>query len=193
MTAVHAAQLVDDYLGRLQSELMDLPAGKRLEILDEIRGHIAEERTSIADESDTDIMNLLNRLGDPTDIAAAARGAGERTRPSFARVRFGTLEVLALALMVLAWPVGVILLWVSSAWTTREKILGTLIPPGGYPGVFLVMSTFRIFAWITTGPEWVEITVGAVLFTVSLLLLVAPIGTCIYLATRLRSAARPEA
>ena len=190
MTAVHASQLVDGYLRRLEVELRDLPADKRHEILEEIRGHIAEERSGLADESDADVMNLLDRLGDPTALAAEARGGAERQAGFAPASRFGTLEVLALVLTVLAWPVGIVLLWASKAWTTREKVIGTLLPPGGYPGVFLVMSTFRgIEAAADTGPVWVQVTVGAVLFTLSLLLLVAPIGTAIYLATRLR--ARP--
>ena len=191
MTAVHATQLVDEYLRRLEIELMDLPAEKRLEILDEIRSHIAEERAGIPNESDADVMNLLDRLGDPTEIAAEARSGGERQRLSSVTAHLGTLEVLALVLTLLAWPAGVVLLWVSRAWTTREKLLGTLLPPGGYPGVFLVMSTFHWFVSMSdTAPRWVQVTVRAVLFTVSLLLVVAPIGTCIYLATRLKAASR---
>jgi len=198
MTAVHATKLVDEYLRRLEMELIDLPAEKRLEILDEIRGHIAEERTGMSNESDADVMNLLDRLGDPTEIAAEAGAGGERRGRPSGTARFGTLEVLALALMVLAWPAGVVLLWVSKAWTAREKLLGTLIPPGGYPGVFLVMSTFHWFVSMSesmseAAASWVETAVRAVLFTVSLLLVVAPIGMCIYLATRLKAASRLEA
>jgi len=191
VTAAHATQLVDEYLRRLEIELMDLPAEKRQEILDEIRGHIAEERTGISNESDADVMNLLDRLGDPTEIAAEAGSGGERRRLSSVTAEFGTLEVLALVLTLLAWPAGVVLLWVSRAWTAREKLLGTLLPPGGYPGVLLVMSTFHWFVSMSeTAPRWVQLTVGAVLFTVSLLLLVAPLGMCIYLATRLRASSR---
>lgn len=188
MTAPHAAQLVDGYLQRLASALADMPAERRVEILDEIRGHIAEERAAMSDETDIGVMNLLDRLGDPADIAAEARGAERALRVPNVR-SFGTLEVLALVLLILAWPIGAILLWTSRAWSVREKVLGTLVPPGGYPGVFLIMSTFR---WIVEaaepGPRWLQVTVGAVLFTVSLLLAVAPIGTCVYLATRLRRA-----
>lgn len=193
MTAVHASQLVDSYMRRLEVELADVPTEERHEILDEIRGHIAEERRVMVNESDADLMNLLDRIGNPADIAAEARGGEYGRRSATAPRRSGTLEVLALALTILAWPAGVVLLWTSRAWTTREKVLGTLIPPGGYPGVLLVMSTFHWFVAMShAGPRWVQVTVGAVLFTISLLLLVAPLGTCIYLATRLRSASRLE-
>src|SRR5207245_9152773 len=148
--------------------------------------HIAEERGGLADESDATLRNLLVRFGAAAAIAAEAPG-GEKARTSVATSRrFGTFEVLALILLVAAWPVGAILLWVSKTWTTREKLLGTLIPPGGYPGVLLIMSTFH---WITAaseaGPAWVDGTVGAVLFTVSLVALIAPVGMIVYLATGL--------
>lgn len=191
MTAVNATRLVGEYLRRLEVELMDLPADRRREILDDIRGHIAEERSGMRDESDADLMNLLDRLGDPAEIASEARGGDAAGRTTLPSAGFGTLEVLAIALLLLAWPVGVVLLWSSGAWTRREKLLGTLVPPGGYPGVLLVMSTFRQFASAAeAGPAWVDVTVGAVLFTISLVALLAPIAMAVYLATRLRGRTR---
>jgi len=190
MTAAHGSQLVDRYLGRLEFELTGLPAGKRREILDEIRGHIADERKALAGESDADLMNLLDRLGDPAEIAAEARGGEERQVRPAAASRVGTLEALALVLSIIAWPIGIALVWASSAWTRREKLVGTLVPPGGYPGVFLITASFRSVAdAIDPWPSWLHVTVGAVLFTISLMLVLAPIGTTVYLATRLR--ARP--
>src|SRR5438477_8238172 len=110
MTATHAEQLVDEYLRRLERELSDLSPDSRNEIIDEIRRHIAEERGGLADESDAALMNLLERLGDPADIAAEARG-GDKARTTVVATtrRFGALEVLALILLVAAWPVGAIL------------------------------------------------------------------------------------
>jgi len=190
MTAVHASQLVDGYLGRLEIELRGVPARKRHEILDDIRGHIAEERNVLTDESDADLLNLLDRLGDPADIAAEARGGEEPAVRVATASRVGTLEALALVFGIIAWPIGVALLWASPAWTKREKLIGTVVPPGGYPGVFLIMASFRSVAdAIDPWPSWLHVTVGAVLFTISLVLLIAPIGTAVYLATRLR--ARP--
>jgi HAAS domain-containing protein len=186
MTAVHASQLVNGYLGRLELELTGVPAAKRREILDEIRGHIADERHALVDESDADLMNLLDRLGEPAEIAAEAR-CGER--PVNARIpsRLGTLEALALALSIIAWPIGIALMWTSSAWTRRQKVIGTVVPPGGYPGVFLIVASFHSLADAAEPfPSWLRVTLAAVLFTISLVLLVAPIGTVAFLTTRLR-------
>jgi hypothetical protein len=52
----------------------------------------------------------------------------EQRRPSFSR-RVGA--VLAVVLTPIVWPLGVVLLWLSPAWTRREKLIGTLVLPGG--------------------------------------------------------------
>ncbi len=44
----------------------------------------------------------------------------------------------AVIVPVVGWFVGVVLLWVSKAWTTGEKWLGTLVVPGGLATVLLV-------------------------------------------------------
>jgi uncharacterized coiled-coil protein SlyX len=132
MSAPHADQLVHEYLDRLDSLLAGVPERRREEILDEISKHIAEQRSQIPDESDADLRNLLERIGDPAEVADAARDDGETvTMPKPAR-RIGPIEVLALVLTPLIWAAGVILLWLSPAWNVRDKLIGMLVPPGGY-------------------------------------------------------------
>lgn len=43
-------------------------------------------------------------------------------------------------LLVIGWFAGVMLLWASNRWTTKEKLLGTLVWPFGYLSVFLFSS-----------------------------------------------------
>jgi hypothetical protein len=77
-------------------------------------------------ESEAEIRNLLERLGDPADIAAESR-----ERFGVRRRQAGIVEILALigllvggvVLPIIGWFVGLIFLWVSAAWTTREKLL----------------------------------------------------------------------
>src|SRR5690242_13781753 len=139
MTAVHADQLVDGYISRLELALLDLPPERRREIVDDIRAHIADERGKLEHETDADLLNLLERLGEPADIAAAARDGQSAARQAAPGGRFGLVEVLALILTPLVWPAGVVLLWLSTSWTTRQKLLGTLVWPGGYPGLLLLL------------------------------------------------------
>ena len=196
-------QLVRNYLERLEHELHDLPTARRREIVEEISEHIEEARASgAADEAS--VRSLLDRLGDPADIAADARERlGVRPR------RPGMLEIAALVLLlvggvvlpVLGWFVGVALLWASAVWTTRDKLVGTLVVPGGL-GLSLFLAMFPAYSeecseevdpetgapipgtQMCSGgpPEAVEV-LGPVLFVA---LLVAPLVTTVYLARRMR-------
>lgn len=45
-----------------------------------------------------------------------------------------------MVLLPLVWVVGIALLWRSRAWTTRDKLVGTLLVPGGlaYPAYVVI-------------------------------------------------------
>jgi hypothetical protein len=120
--------LVDRYLTDLEAELADLPATRRQEILDEVSEHISEAHAAGDADTEAGIRTVLERLGDPADIAAEAR---ERfgTQAAPAKPATPWLEVLALVALVtpfLGWVVGVVLVWLSRLWTTRDKLIGTL-------------------------------------------------------------------
>jgi uncharacterized membrane protein len=150
-----ADKLVDDYLDRLERELADFPPARRRELVQEISEHIAEARAGLEPENEAEIRNLLDRMGDPADIAAEARGPVEEapaaTATPVSKSRSGALDVVALVLIllggvvvpVIGWLVGVVLLWISSAWTARQKLLGTLVVPGGLalPASILLFAT----------------------------------------------------
>lgn len=194
--------LVEEYLDRLDDELSDLPRARRRELVQEISEHVTEARAELPAESGAGIRNLLDRLGDPADIAADAR-----ERFGVLPKKRGLLEIATLVLLlvggvvlpVIGWLVGVVLLWVSSVWSTRDKLIGTLVVPGG-----LALPLFlTVFAGSTSstrscvqeigrpstltcsgtspGPDLVAIAGVA-------LLALAPLVTTAYLARRSRSA-----
>jgi uncharacterized membrane protein len=66
-------KLVERYLKHLEVELDELPRDRRREIVDEIAGHIAEARAGLEHETEADVRNILEGLGDPADIADDAR------------------------------------------------------------------------------------------------------------------------
>jgi uncharacterized membrane protein len=142
-------KLVDRYLKHLEVELDDLPRDRRREIVDEIAGHIAEARSGLEHETEADVRNILEGLGDPEDIAEDARERFEVERPRPAEpFRPGWMEIATLILLLIGgiviplfgWVIGVVLLWVSNAWNVRDKIIGTLVVPGG-----LGLSLFLLF------------------------------------------------
>ena len=70
-------------------------------------------RAASHDETDADVLNILDRIGEPADITSEARERlGVQARQP---ARIGLLEIGALVLTPIFWPVGVIVLWTSSA------------------------------------------------------------------------------
>lgn len=126
-------RLIDDYLRRLDRALRGVPRARRREVVEEITAHIADARAEAGGLDEAATRTLLDRLGDPEDIAAETRARfGREARPP------GAFEVTAVVLLlfggfvlVIGWLAGVIMLWTSNAWTTRDKVLGTLVVPGG--------------------------------------------------------------
>jgi hypothetical protein len=189
--------LILRYLQDLEAELHDLPANRRQELLEEVGEHIAEARTSLDADNEAAIRTVLERLGDPADIAAEARERfGIPTEPTKQATPW--LEVIALVLLVipfLGWVVGVVLVWLSRIWSTRDKLIGTL---GGMSWVVAGLGTIMAEAVKlplsasgsdtpvgaphvveSTGPSAIEV----ILFVTPFIL---PIAATIYLAVRLR-------
>ncbi len=142
MTAPHADQILSDYMSRLERALANVPDPRRRELLDEVRTHIAEARSQVPNETDADLMNIVDRLGDPAEVAAAEQGpvdsAPQPRRASRA------LEIATIVLVPLVWPAGVILLWISHQWTLRDKLIGTFVTPGGYLGTLILASLLAV-------------------------------------------------
>ena len=127
--------LVTRYLRELERALSDLPRPRRREIVEEIREHIGEAATAGSSEpNEAELRTILDQVGDPESIATEARDRFGISRP-----KAGTLEELAIALLLIGgvvlpgvgWVAGAVLLWVSRVWSTRDKLIGTLLVPGG--------------------------------------------------------------
>jgi uncharacterized membrane protein len=191
--ASKADQLVAGYLKRLDKALRDLPRDRRKDLLDEISGHIAEARGDLETESEATIRTLLDRLGEPEDIAAEAE---ERygTRSKGTALDIATLILLLIGgvvLPVVGWIVGVVLLWISETWTTKEKLIGTVVVPGGL-ALPLFLATFGAYAETCSGPPGGPLTcsggpsIAAQILggLVVIVLFVAPFATTAFLARR---------
>src|SRR5919201_43674 len=142
MTAPHADQLIDGYLARLRAAASDLPPATRDELIDDVRSHIAEARARETDETDAAILNILDRLGEPATMVGETRERLGFKAP--APYRTGLLEIAAVVLLPFVWLIGVILLWLSPAWNTRDKIIGTVFSLGGYSTIFILGALFAV-------------------------------------------------
>ena len=149
MSAPHADQIVDGYIARLEVALGSLPASRRAELVEDLRAHIAEARAGHADETDASLFELLDHLGDPRVIAGEAveRDDASPSRP-MPGARWAWLELAAVILTIVAWPIGAILVLLSRAWTRREKLIGVGL--GAIP--FLINSLFAPVMPMVIGP-----------------------------------------
>jgi uncharacterized membrane protein len=191
---------VGEYLRRLQRSMGDLPAERRDEILAEIEEHISEDLAERPAATDADVRNVLERVGDPGDIAAEAR---ERFGIKPARRSWTDPAAVILLLIggftIIGWFVGVVLLWISDAWNTRDKIIGTLVVPGGLAGALGVGLASVAVREGSCGPVETTVAPGAcatvpstdgtvVGLILAVLVVIAPIATAVYLSLRLRRA-----
>jgi len=89
-------RIVEDYLSRLRAALGGLPRARRRELVQEISDHIAEGRASLPREDEGAVRGLIDRLGDPDDIAAEASVALPRKRKEWAALALLSLTGLVL-------------------------------------------------------------------------------------------------
>jgi hypothetical protein len=189
---------VGEYIRRLQRSMGDLPAERRDEIVAEIEEHIAAGLAQLPAPTDADVRNVLERIGAPGDIAAEARERFEIRPATRAWTDVAAIILLLIGgFTVVGWFVGVVLLWISKVWTTRDKILGTLVLPGGLAGALGIVLALGSAGCTVSGPVGGPLRscvpsssplAGPLGPIVAVLVLVAPVVTAIYLGRRLSSA-----
>jgi hypothetical protein len=205
-----AAAMVAAYLAELERQAQHLPADRCAELLTGIREHIDAAIASGEAQTPDQVKALLARLGAPADIVAAEHD--DLRGPVFVHAAPGTGRELAAVLLlsvgglvvpVVAWVVGVVLLWASPWWTRGDKLLGTLVWPGGLFAVFYAF-TAPLASCTSTETQtsidaeviYTETCTGLILpaaaaIPLGLLLFLAPIVVAIVLYRRAR--ARAEA
>lgn len=155
--------VVREYLQRFDAATAHLPPDERVEIRDGIRSHLIAALAEASSEAD--VRTALDALGTPEEIVGAQSPAEApvfvpRPVPRTAR---GPMEIFAVIFLLvgafvvpaLGWVIGVVLLWVSRAWTVPEKVVGTLVVPGGLltPALLLVMPFRMTPMECTTSPD----------------------------------------
>jgi hypothetical protein len=191
-------RIVRGYLKRLRVASRELPRPERRELRAQIEEHL---RVAIApDAGEAEVLTVLERLGAPEEIVAEQYGTAAAPRGIGAQAVTAIVLLLVGGFMAgVGWIVGVVLLWSSHAWTTREKLIGTLVVPGGLFGALLLAA--RMISGATKclqtaggvagetatrcsgGSSTAVNVLGIAAFA---LLLLAPIGTAIYLSSRAR-------
>ncbi len=99
MTTADIDQIIADYLHRLDVALGRLPESRRRQLVAEIDEHLKEARAELSDQSEAAIRELLDRVGQPDDIAAEAMdGQASQKRKRLSRSMVVVLIGLAVLL-----------------------------------------------------------------------------------------------
>ncbi|WP_345436118.1 HAAS signaling domain-containing protein [Actinoallomurus vinaceus] len=200
-------ELIGEYLGRLEAAARGLPPDRRAELVAEIREHIDTVLAQSPDRTEATVRTILDRLGTPEEIVQEAGVGLPETAPvreraaavgqASPRPRAGAFEIAAVMLLliggvvlpVLGWLVGVVLLWASARWTLRDKLIGSLLFPGG-----LAIPVFYFFFWSGsatcsgTGDCESSGTSADTVLTLSLVAFVGSLASAAYLLHRARRA-----
>jgi hypothetical protein len=129
--------LVAEYLSALRERIAGLPPAVQADLLAQVSDHIGEARAGLAADDVVAVREMLYRLGEPDQIAAAA-GAGPpvptRRTPGERAYDWATILLLVLGdfiVPLVGWAVGVVMLWRGPRWTLLDRIIGTLVWPLG--------------------------------------------------------------
>jgi uncharacterized membrane protein len=191
-TTLHPAAVA--YIKRLRRAARPLPRETRQELVSDIEAHLEE---SVGDQtSEAEVRSIIERLGSPEEIVAAHYSGTEDSSSSAKGIHEWAAIILLLLggfVIGIGWLIGLILLWSSRAWTTAEKLIGTLVVPGGLasaPVVALLVGTKQTCVSVagqpthcTAGPSTPHHILQIALVTICVL---GPIATAIYLTRRAR-------
>lgn len=128
------------YLIRLDRATRHLPRDSRLEVMRDVRVRIDAALAGTPSTSPGQVSAVLRSLGSPEALVAAALAGTEPARTRLAGRDILTVLLLlfgGLVVPVVGWAAGVFLLWTSTAWRTRDKVIGTLVVPGGLGSLLL--------------------------------------------------------
>jgi uncharacterized membrane protein len=185
-------KLIDRYLDDLREDVRDLPRRRQEELVAEIRDHIDSALAEMPTRDDAGVRNILERLGDPADIADEAR-----ERMGIPKPKAGFRETAAVILLliggilipIIGWIIGLILLWSSPVWTSRDKWIGSLIIPGGLmlPFEFFFFTSYTCSGSDPCGPSGLQQAAVTLGFAIAV---AAPIVTALYLARRAAALSR---
>ena len=186
MTTMHRDPLTDGYLRRLRAAASGLPRERRDELLAEIEEHIDAALREGGAHDEVAVRNVLERLGPPEEIAAAAGPpSGVRTR---GRLEMAALIVLSVGavLPVFGYLIGAGLVISSAAWTAGEKLAGLLIPP-----IVVVLGGAVVLSLAANAAEGDSFNSGLGPLEIAVLManLLSGLLAAAYLVSRLRSPA----
>ena len=139
MTDTEHEALVQAYLDRLRTALSPLDASKREQLISEISEHVEEARSTLHVETEASLLELLERIGQPEEIAAEALGDQPRQEGRHSALRRNAL--IAGAVIVLALVSAALVLSLTGGHSPRQPRPSSQTPTFTLPNVVGESST----------------------------------------------------
>jgi hypothetical protein len=99
----------------------------------------------------SDVRAAVARLGEPKDVVLAVDGHVPGTEASWLEYAAVLLVLAGGVLWRAAWLVGLTLLWVSPRWRWPDKLLATLVWPGGLIVANLLAGRYSVTSLVASG------------------------------------------
>ncbi|GMA39749.1 HAAS signaling domain-containing protein [Mobilicoccus caccae] len=162
--------LVVAYLARLRESAALLPPEDAADLVADITEHLDAALGEIdpaAHDADDRVRSVLDRLGEPSTLVAAAASSSEGAaravtpgRDPVPGARWAVVLLFAAGLFSVAWPIagvawviGLVLFVRSAAWTGGEKTWGGLILGSAFPLGVVVWGIAGLAMFFTTAQE----------------------------------------
>lgn len=144
--------LVGDYLTRSRKAAWYLPRDRRELVLGQIADRIADAMEPPQQLSSAgDIAGLLAKLGKPKDSVRAIDGFIPGTEAGWLEYTAIILVLIGGLFFNLGWVIGLVLLWTSARWRWPDKLLATLVWPGGLLVARLLMERYNLESFSGAG------------------------------------------
>ncbi len=132
--------LVEEYLARLEQAAGTLPRSQRKELMAETERYL--DQAVRPDAGQYEIKSMLSSLGTPEALAAQERP--KTIKPDPEPMEGSAIVLLAIGglFIGIGWFFGLYLLWRSKTFTLTDKLIGTLLWPGGLATATIVAIAF---------------------------------------------------
>jgi len=195
--------VISGYLIRVRKTARRLPRGRREWVITQVGDRLAVALEA-NDGGRRDVRAALARFGEPKDVVLALDGHVPGTEASWMEYVAVLLVLAGGVLWKAAWLAGVTLLWVSPRWRWPDKLLATLVWPGGLIVANLLGGRYSATSFfVQGGPGYFRPRVSTVHFLINstlghpawrhlLVLLLAAVPPVLVAVWLLRRARRPE-
>ena len=151
--------LARSYLERLDRAARALPPDRASELVGDITDHLRQALSP--DATEAEVRTVLDRLGTPQELVAAAGGHEPAPGGDGVPERGGREALVVWFVAIPMWVAGLVLMAISAAWSGREKLLGLLALGTGLPVALTTVSSLAFVTYESCSGTGQETVVGA--------------------------------